>query len=149
MTAWTISVVDDADTIVENSGLFDHPVTVDGASDFLGRPGHLLLMARTPAGTGIGFVSGVEMRHPDKAPEMFVYEMGVDVAWRRRGVAKALLLALRDEAVGRGCTGMWTGTGADNASALATYRSLEATVDDESVFITWDSLRRGGTNREQ
>jgi hypothetical protein len=35
---------------------------------------------------------------------------------------------------------MWTGTEADNEAALATYRSLGATVDARSVFITWDDL---------
>lgn len=142
---WTISVAEETG-IVENSRLFDDAVTVEGARDFVSRPGHVLLLASAADGTGIGFVSGVEMRHPDKAPEMFVYELGVDPAWRRQGVARGLVLALRDEALRRGCTGMWTGTEHDNVAALATYRSLGATVDDASVFITWDDL---GTGQER
>jgi ribosomal protein S18 acetylase RimI-like enzyme len=100
----------------------------------------VLLLAASLDGEGIGFVSGVEMRHPDKDAEMFIYELGVDEAWRRHGVAKELLSALRDLAVQRGCRGMWTGTDADNEAALATYKSLGATVDDTSVFIAWDDL---------
>jgi len=140
MNEWTIAVVADPDVLVRASHLFDQPVPEEGAVDFLSRPGHVLLMATDSDGAGIGFVSGVEMRHPDKEPEMFVYELGVDEAWRRRGIAKALLLALRDIAVQRGCRGMWTGTERDNAAALATYTSLGAGVDDQSVFITWDEL---------
>ena len=144
MSEWTIAAVDDSAVLVRASNLFDNPVSPEGAEDFLRRPGHVLLMATSRDGEGIGFVSGVEMRHPDKDPEMFIYELGVDEVWRRRGVAKALLLALRDEAVQRGCRSMWTGTEADNEAALATYRSLGAAVDDRSVFITWDHLRSTG-----
>ncbi|MFW6597212.1 GNAT family N-acetyltransferase [Propionibacteriaceae bacterium Y2011] len=126
--------------LVDNAHLFDHEVTADGARDFMHREGHVLFLATTDDGTGIGFVSGVEMRHPDKSPEMFIYELGVDQAWRRQGVAKALLLALRDEAVRRGCTGMWTGAEADNEAAQATYRSIGATVDADAVIIVLDDL---------
>ncbi|MEV1292142.1 GNAT family N-acetyltransferase [Pseudonocardia sp. NPDC049635] len=119
-------------------------MTLQGAGDFLRRQGHVLVLATVPDGTGIGFVSGVVMRHPDKAPEMFVYELAVDEAWRRRGVAGTLLRALRDDALRRGCDGMWTGAGRDNAAALATYRSLGAAVDDGSVFVTWDDLAQRG-----
>ncbi|MDJ1370516.1 N-acetyltransferase [Gulosibacter molinativorax] len=131
---------DDPATLVANSALFDHQVSAEGAADFLSRPGHILFLALSPDGEGVGFVSGVEMRHPDKQPEMFVYELGVDKDWRRRGVAKALLGALRGEARSRGCTGMWTGTEAANGPAIATYQSMGATVDTASVFITWDKL---------
>ena len=140
MSEWTISAVDDPAVLVRASHLFDLPVSPEGARDFLRRPGHVLLMATSQDGEGIGFVSGVEMRHPDKEPEMFIYELGVDESWRRRGVAKTLLSALRDVAMQRGCRGMWTGTEADNEAALAAYRSLGAAVDERSVFITWDDL---------
>lgn len=135
-----IVVAEQPAQLVANSALFDNPVSEEGAADFLKRPGHILFLALAPDGEGVGFVSGVEMRHPDKSAEMFVYELGVADGWRRRGVAKALLRAIRDEARSRGCTGMWTGTEADNGPAIATYRSMGAAVDTESVFITWDEL---------
>ncbi|WP_235511490.1 N-acetyltransferase [Agromyces sp. Root81] len=98
--------------------------------------------ATGPDGAGVGFVSGVEMRHPDKDAEMFVYELGVDEAWRRRGIAKALLLALRDVAVQLGCRGMWTGTERDNAAALATYRrSAPRSTSDRSSSRGTNSAR--------
>lgn len=125
--------------LVANSALFDEPVTLEGARAFLRREGHVLLLAIAPDGTGIGFVSGVETHHPDKAAEMFVHELGVDERWRRRGVATSLLLALHEEAERRGCVGVWTATEADNSAALATYRSLDAAVDEETVIIAWDA----------
>jgi len=73
---WTTAVVTEPSVLVRNGGLFDRPVTLQGAGDFL-RQGHVLVLATVPDGTGIGFVSGVVMRHPDKAPEMFVYELAL------------------------------------------------------------------------
>lgn len=140
MSVWSVTVVEDASVLAANAHVFDHAVTVDSAEDFLSREGHLILMAMTAGSHAIGFVSGVEMRHPDKTPEMFIYELGVEPAWRRRGVARSLLVALRAEAIERGCTGMWTGTESDNAAALASYSSLGAAIDKESVFITWDAI---------
>lgn len=145
MSTWTIAIVKDAASLVQNSHLFDNMVTLEGAEDFLAREGHLLLLARDAGGAGIGFVSGVEMRHPDKPAEMFIYELGVDDPWRQQGVAKALLEALREEAIRRGCAAMWTGTEADNVAAIATYRSVGAIVDASSVFITWDELGEPAT----
>ena len=140
MNTWSVAAVEDASVLVANTHVFDHAVTLASAEDFLARKGHLLLMAMTRENHAIGFVSGVEMRHPDKPPEMFIYELGVEPAWRRRGVVRSLLVALRAEAIERGCTGMWTGTEHDNAAALATYGSLGAVIDKESVFVTWDAI---------
>ncbi|MCK9792264.1 GNAT family N-acetyltransferase [Isoptericola sp. 4D.3] len=140
MAQWTVVRAQHPAELVAASHLFDGPVSHDGAADALARPGHVVLLARTPDGRDVGFVSGVEMRHPDKDPEMFLYELGVDEAWRRQGVASALLDALRDLARGLGCQGMWTGTEADNAAALATYRRAGAQVDRGSVFVVWDEL---------
>ena len=66
-----------------------------GRPRFLVTPGHHLLLAFTDDGEPAGFVSGVEMVHPDKGVEMFVYELGTDEAHRRHGVASALLAELR------------------------------------------------------
>ena len=137
---WNIGPVADAAELVAASGLFDSPVTERGARAFLEMPGHHLLLARSADGTALGFVSGVLMRHPDKDAEMFVYELGVDGGFRRRGIATALLRALAALGLELGCTGMWTGTERSNAAALAAYRSLGAVVDAESVFIEWGSL---------
>lgn len=143
MAGWTVVQVTDPAELVAASHLFDHPVSHEGAADTLGRPGHVVLLARAADGSDVGFVSGVEMRHPDKDAELFLYELGVDAGWRRQGVATALLAALRDVALARGCRGMWTGTEADNAAALATYRAAGAEIDEGSVFVVWDDLSGG------
>lgn len=122
--------------MVAASPLFDRPVIDEWASLFLAHDDHHLLIASVD-GIDVGFVSGVETTHPDKGTEMFLYELGVDASYRRRGVGRALVTALRDLAVARGCYGMWVGTDKDNIAALATYRSAGAAAPEPSVTLSW------------
>lgn len=82
-------------------------------------------------------VTGVEMMHPDKGTEMFLYELGVDESFRRQGVGRALVSALADVARERDCYGMWVITDADNAAALATYRHVGGVPEEEQVVLAW------------
>lgn len=137
---WVIAPASAPVSILEAAHLFDDEVTDDAARDFLARSRHVLLIARDRDNHPIGFVTGVEMRHPDKEPEVFVCQLGVDDDWRRQGVATALLEALEEYAAERGCRGLWTGTERDNAAALATYRGRGGVVEEDSVIVTWDEL---------
>ncbi|MFJ9825992.1 GNAT family N-acetyltransferase [Streptomyces sp. NPDC101160] len=112
--------------------LYDAAPREEWAAAFLAAPGHVLLIAYAADGSPAGFVSGIEMRHPDKGVEMCLYELSVDEAHRRRGVGRALTEALAAEARTRGCYDMWVGVDTDNEPALRTYRSAGAA--DEGVF---------------
>lgn len=113
-------------------GLFDGPAREEWSRRFLGSSGHLMLIAYVD-GAPVGMVSGVEMTHPDKGTEMCLYELSVDEGHRRRGIGRALSLALAEEARARGCHGMWVGVDTDNEAALATYRA--AGGEDEGAFV--------------
>jgi aminoglycoside 3-N-acetyltransferase I len=116
--------------------LFDDAPTEERTARFLAREGHHLFVALEDGGA-IGFVSGVETTHPDKGTEMFLYELAVVPARRNRGVGRALVGALAELARERGCYGMWVGTEADNAAALATYRAAGAGPPEPCVTLTW------------
>jgi ribosomal protein S18 acetylase RimI-like enzyme len=124
----------DEDRVAAAADLFDDPPRPDATAIFLAAEGHHLLIA-TVDGTPAGFVTGVEMTHPDKGTEMFIYELGVDDEFLRRGIAKALLAELKAIAIERGCYGMWVLTEPGNDAALATYRSIDG-VDEGSVTFT-------------
>ncbi|MCC8247982.1 GNAT family N-acetyltransferase [Saccharothrix luteola] len=116
--------------------LFDDVPREDATRAFLADDRHHLLIAYVD-GEPAGFVSGVETIHPDKGVEMFLYELGVDEAYRRRGIASALVDRLIKLAGERGCTGVWTGTEKDNTAALATYRRADAELDFDTVAVSW------------
>ena len=118
------------------SHLFDEDVRSAATGSFLSLDGHHLLFASID-GVDVGFVSGVETTHPDKGTEMFLYELGVDEAHRRKGVGRALVEALARLARARGCRGMWVATEPGNKPAIATYRSAGATPPEASVTLDW------------
>jgi len=124
-------------TLVAAARLFDSPPDLAVAERFLVTAGHHLLIAfdgQTPA----GFVSGVELTHPDKGTEMFLYELAVDEPFRRRGIGRALVEALIRIARDRGCYDMWVLTDDDNEAALATYRTSGTSAESSHVMLTWD-----------
>lgn len=124
------------DAVVAAGRLFDDAPREDATRAFLADDRHHLLVAYVD-GEPAGFVTGVETIHPDKGVEMFLYELGVDDAHRRRGIATALIGGLTEPARARGCTGVWTGTEKDNAAALATYRRAGAELDFDTVAVSW------------
>jgi len=126
----------DEELVVAAQHLFDEPARLDATRLFLESPTHHLCIAYegdAPA----GFVSGVETTHPDKGTEMFLYELAVDDAHRRRGIGHALVAALAARAQERGCYGMWVLTDAPNTAAVRTYQSAGGTTQNEQLMIDW------------
>ena len=123
--------------LVAAEHLYDGPARAEWAERFLAAPGHLMLIAYV-AGAPAGMVSGIEMLHPDKGTEMCLYELSVDEPYRRRGIGRALVEALREVARERGCYDLWVGVGTDNDAALATYRSAGAKDDGVFAMLTWE-----------
>jgi len=129
---------DDLDRVAAAEGLFDDAVDTGTTRAFLADDAHHLLLAVEDSSSA-GFVTGVELLHPDKpGPEMFLYELGVDEAFRGRGIGRALVEALAALAWERGCYGMWVLTDEDNAAAMATYRAGGGRREPESVMFVWD-----------
>ncbi|MBC6457190.1 GNAT family N-acetyltransferase [Actinomadura sp. HBU206391] len=122
---------------VEAAGhLFDEPPREEATRRFLDDPGHHLFIAYED-GVPAGMITGVEMTHPDKGTEMFVYELGVDEPYRRRGIAAALVSALAELGRGRGCYGMWVITDEGNTAARATYGRFAQEVEQDQVVFSW------------
>ena len=127
----------DAEAILAAAELFDHAPTREWTERFLASEGHHLFFALGEDGRAIGFVSGVEMTHPDKGTEMFLYELDVHPDHRNRGVGRALVRALADLARDNGCYGMWVLTDAENRAALAAYRAAGGGDPEPNVMLSW------------
>jgi ribosomal protein S18 acetylase RimI-like enzyme len=126
----------DEDLVVAASHLFDAPVKEASTRRFLDDESHHLLVAYE-GNHPVGFVSGVEMIHPDKGTEMFLYELAVEEPSRRRGFGRALVERLGSLAQDRGCYGMWVITDSKNPEALATYTSSGGKAETEQVVVVW------------
>jgi ribosomal protein S18 acetylase RimI-like enzyme len=126
----------DEERVAVASHLFDGAADEVATTRFLTDVGHHLLVAYVD-GHPAGFVSGVEVTHPDKGSEMFLYELGVEEGFRRRGIGSALVERLGELARERGCYGMWVLTDEGNEAALATYGGSGAVAEHEQVVLVW------------
>jgi ribosomal protein S18 acetylase RimI-like enzyme len=127
---------DDAERVKVAAHLFDDALQPDALKRFLHDPTHHLLIAYS-GGEPAGFVSGVEITHPDKGTEMFLYELGVDKDHRHQGFGAALVRALADLAREQRCYGMWVLVDDENAAAAATYRKADGDVESQPLMFSW------------
>jgi ribosomal protein S18 acetylase RimI-like enzyme len=126
----------DEDRVMEAKQLFDNPLKKAAVKKFLADPNHQLLIAYSH-GVPVGFVSGVEVTHPDKGTEMFLYELAVEEGHRHHGIGSALVNGLAKLAEERGCYGMWVLADDDNAAAAATYRKAGGDVESQPLMFSW------------
>jgi ribosomal protein S18 acetylase RimI-like enzyme len=126
----------DEDAVHVARTIFDHRPDPRATRRFLADPTHHLLVAYD-ADAPVGFVTGVELTHPDKGTEMFLYELGVDEAARGRGVGRTLVRALAGVAREAGCYDMWVLADAGNAAARATYASAGGREASQPVLLEW------------
>lgn len=125
------------EALVEDAGgLFDDLPRPDAVRKFLAEPTHHLLIAYAD-GQAVGFVSGVELTHPDKGTEMFLYELAVDRDHHQQGIGTALVTALRELAQENGCYDMWVLTDDGNEPALKTYKRSGGSASSSHVMLTW------------
>ena len=117
--------------------LFDRAPDPRATARFLSDGRHHLFMVFVGA-VAAGFVSGVEMTHPDKGTEMFLYELAVDSAYRRRGFGTRLVDELASLAQSRGCYGMWVLTDDSNTAALRTYERAGGRRNPAARMLTWE-----------
>lgn len=128
------------DAISAISHLLDGDPELTAVRRFLTERSHHLLVAYEGE-EPVGFVTGVEMTHPDKGTEMFLYELAVGERFRRRHIATALVGALAEKARGAGCYGMWVLSDRDNAAANQTYGSAGGRDPRDQTMWTWTFTR--------
>jgi len=117
--------------------VFDEPVSSVWAAEFFADPRHHIAVA-LDRNLVVGFASAVHYVHPDKAPALWINEIGVAPAYQRRGLGKKLLGALLDRGGALGCTEAWLGTEASNEAARALYRSAGWSEDESLVAYSID-----------
>jgi GNAT superfamily N-acetyltransferase len=101
-------------------GVFDGPIHPRWSAEFLADPRHHLVVALDD-GEVVGMASGVHYVHPDKAPELFVNEVGVAPTHQGQGVGRRMLGVLLAHASTLGCRAAWVLTDAPNPPAERLY----------------------------
>lgn len=100
--------------------VFDDPVRMDLAAEFLHDPRHHIVVA-LDGEVVVGMASAVHYVHPDKPAQLFINEVGVAPSHQRRGIAKELIARLLAHGRMLGCTEAWVAADEDNGPARALY----------------------------
>lgn len=135
----TIRILGPADgAVLENvADVFDEPVDPRWAAEFQADERHHLAVAIS-AGQVVGMASAVHYVHPDKPPELWINEVGVDEAHRNQGLGRRLLAALFERGRALGCGQAWVLTDESNAAARRLYAAAGGEETREIVMVTFD-----------
>lgn len=114
--------------------VFDGPVNARWAAAFLADPRHHLVVA-LDAGVVVGMASAVDYVHPDKAPELWINELGVAPTHEGRGIGGRLLDALLAHGRTLGCTAAWVATEPGNARARRLYERAGGAAEAAVVYV--------------
>ncbi|MBD2100413.1 GNAT family N-acetyltransferase [Leptolyngbya sp. FACHB-261] len=119
--------------------VFDDPIDLSRADEFLADPRHHLVVALATDRV-IGFVSAVHYVHPDKPhPELWINEVGVAETYRRQGLGKRLLQSMFDVARELGCAEAWVLTDRENTAAMNLYSAVaNAEAPSDHVMFTFN-----------
>ncbi|HEU4564345.1 MAG TPA: GNAT family N-acetyltransferase [Gemmatimonadaceae bacterium] len=114
--------------------VFDHDVDARLTAELLADPRHHLAVA-LDGDTVVGFASAVHYLHPDKAPELWVNELGVAPTHWRRGIARRLLEALFARGRELGCREAWVLTEQWNDAARRLYAAAGGEESPDPVVM--------------
>ena len=112
---------DDA-SVLDNvaPGVFDNAIDRRWTAEFLSDPRHHLAVA-IDEGRVVGMASAIHHVHPDKAPQLWINEVGVAPPYQGQGIGRRLIERLLDRDRELGCHEAWVGTERSNTAARRLY----------------------------
>lgn len=116
--------------------VFDGPIDPVRLKACLAQSGHLLFVAFDD-GRDVAQAAGMIHHHADRSPELYVDNVGVSLAWQRRGIANRLMDALFAAGRAAGCEEAWLGTESDNLPARALYDRRREPVGPVETFVMY------------
>jgi aminoglycoside 6'-N-acetyltransferase I len=116
-------------------GVFDNAVDPTWTAEFLADTRHHLVVA-LDGDLVVGMASGVHYLHPDKAPQLFINEVGIAPSYRGRGLGRGLVDRLVQLSTELGCTEAWVLTDRGNVVAQRLYEGAGATPPEECIMYT-------------
>jgi|SRR5882672_8437971 len=116
--AANVGVLDNVD-----AECFDEPIDRQRAARCVASDDVVLVVALAEAMV-VGQCLAMVHRHPDKETELYIDDLAVSPAFRRRGVGRRLVEACAHAGREAGADSMWVGTEPDNEDANAFYQAL-------------------------
>lgn len=118
--------------------VFDNPIDPKLCAEFLEDERHHIVLALDNT-LVVGMATAVHYVHPDKAPELWINEVGVAPSHQGRGIGKKLMGALLAQGQKLGCKEAWVLTDEDNNVARSLYSSVGGKEEPERpVYFTFD-----------
>jgi ribosomal protein S18 acetylase RimI-like enzyme len=114
--------------------VFDEPVDPRRLAAYLSEPNHFMIVALAD-GEVVGQCAAVIHRHPDKAAELYIDEVGVAPDWQRRGIARQMLEQMLVLGKELGCGEAWVGTEPDNVAARGLYEAHGVTAEPFVMYV--------------
>lgn len=114
----------------------DEPLTQDSLTQFLSDPRNVYLTVHAD-GQLAGALHGIAYTHPAGRSYLYVDEVDTDEAFRRQGIATAMMRAATETARSLGAHAVWLGADDGNEAAHALYRSLGPQEVEQGVIYTY------------
>jgi ribosomal protein S18 acetylase RimI-like enzyme len=112
-----------------------HSRPADSLEAFLMDPANYLIVAEAE-GEPVGYLVAYRLQRPDRqAAQMFIYEVDVAEAWRRRGLGSALLEEIRRLARAERMFEAFVLTSRGNEAARRLYARTGAAVEDDAALL--------------
>jgi aminoglycoside 3-N-acetyltransferase I len=122
------------------------PLTQDSLSEFLADERNVYLVVHAD-GQLAGTLHAIAYIHPAGKRYVYVDEVDTDEAFRRQGVATAMMRAARAIARDIGASALWLGADDGNDAAHALYHSLDPQETEPGVIYTYDIHPADGNER--
>lgn len=114
--------------------LFDHPIKIDRAKEFLEDSRHHLVLGYLDDEV-IGMASAFHYVHPDKEPTLFVNEVSVLGEHQNQGLGRKLVKHLCEYGRKIGCKEAWVATESSNLPARRAYVGAGGVEEEEPVVL--------------
>lgn len=128
VTPASASLVDRVDPDV-----FDHVIDPRRLAAYLADPLHTMFVAMDDD-LVVGHIRGCVHLQPDRAPDLYIDNLGTAPSHQRRGVASALMDRMLDWGKRQGCTYAWVATETDNEGANGFYAARSFAHDTIAMF---------------